>query len=57
MPIANIANKTFPFSTVVGMIVGATSSLKNMLITRSCNWEIIKFHPFLKLKNHPLSFK
>jgi hypothetical protein len=28
MPIANIANKTFPFITVVGMIVGATSSLK-----------------------------
>jgi len=23
-PIANIANKTFPFSTVVEMIVGAT---------------------------------
>ena len=30
MSIANIANKTFPFNTVVGMIVGATSSKKHV---------------------------
>ena len=57
MPIANIANKTFPFSTVVGMIVGATSSLKKHVDYSKLQLGNHKVSSFFETKESPIELQ